>query len=144
MTWGTIRRATSTVSSRDTSSTRITWWTRSAGMSAYVRSSVLAALYAGMTTMTRGWSGMGDRVVPRCTGRDWVEGPRADGYPDVVIVPQSVRRGRCARMPATPVRGVMPRESPRMFERLFGGQTKDPAVMDRVPPGQYVTEKFPV
>ena len=31
-----------------------------------------------------------------------------------------------------------------MFERLFGGQTKDPAVMDRVPPGQYVTEKFPV
>ena len=31
-----------------------------------------------------------------------------------------------------------------MFERLFGGRTTDPAVVDRVPPGQYVTEKFPV
>jgi len=31
-----------------------------------------------------------------------------------------------------------------MFERLFGGRTVDPAVRDRVPPGQYVTEKFPV
>ena len=31
-----------------------------------------------------------------------------------------------------------------MFERLFGNRTADPAVADRVPPGQYVTEKFPV
>jgi DMSO/TMAO reductase YedYZ molybdopterin-dependent catalytic subunit len=31
-----------------------------------------------------------------------------------------------------------------MFERLFGGTTRDPALKDRVPPGQYVTEKFPV
>lgn len=31
-----------------------------------------------------------------------------------------------------------------MFERLFGGRTADPTVADRVPPGQYVTEKFPV
>ena len=31
-----------------------------------------------------------------------------------------------------------------MFERLFGGQTADPAVADRIPPGQYRTEKFPV
>ena len=31
-----------------------------------------------------------------------------------------------------------------MFERLFGGGGVDPAVKDRVPPGQYVTEKFPV
>ena len=31
-----------------------------------------------------------------------------------------------------------------MFERLFGGQTMDPELKDRVPPGQYVTEKFPV
>ncbi len=30
-----------------------------------------------------------------------------------------------------------------MFERLFG-KTMDPALRDRVPPGQYVTEKFPV
>src|SRR5687768_15565803 len=44
--------AISTVSSLDTSSTRITLSTMSCGMSAYVRSSVRAALYAGMT-MTR-------------------------------------------------------------------------------------------
>ena len=31
-----------------------------------------------------------------------------------------------------------------MFERLFGGRTVDPAVKDRLPPGQYLTEKFPV
>ena len=31
-----------------------------------------------------------------------------------------------------------------MFERLFGGQTKDPAVAARIPPGQYQTTKFPV
>ena len=30
-----------------------------------------------------------------------------------------------------------------MFEKLFG-KTMDPAIRDRVPPGQYVTEKFPV
>ena len=31
-----------------------------------------------------------------------------------------------------------------MFERLFGNQSQDPAVMERIPPGQYRTEKFPV
>jgi DMSO/TMAO reductase YedYZ molybdopterin-dependent catalytic subunit len=31
-----------------------------------------------------------------------------------------------------------------MYERLFGGKTQDPAVAQRVPPGQYRTEKFPV
>src|SRR5919198_5585346 len=31
-----------------------------------------------------------------------------------------------------------------MFERLFGGGKVDAALKDRVPPGQYVTEKFPV
>lgn len=31
-----------------------------------------------------------------------------------------------------------------MFERLFGGRTTDPAVADRIPPGQYRTDKFPV
>lgn len=31
-----------------------------------------------------------------------------------------------------------------MFERLFGNQAQDPAVMERIPPGQYRTEKFPV
>jgi len=31
-----------------------------------------------------------------------------------------------------------------MFERLFGGPTKDPAVAARIPPGQYQTTKFPV
>ena len=31
-----------------------------------------------------------------------------------------------------------------MFDQLFGRRTADPAIADRVPPGQYVTEKFPV
>ena len=31
-----------------------------------------------------------------------------------------------------------------MFERLFGGQEKDPAIAARIPPGQYQTTKFPV
>jgi DMSO/TMAO reductase YedYZ molybdopterin-dependent catalytic subunit len=31
-----------------------------------------------------------------------------------------------------------------MFERLFGDRRPDSAVADRVPPGQYLTEKFPV
>ncbi len=31
-----------------------------------------------------------------------------------------------------------------MFEGLFGRKERDPAVADRLPPGQYRTEKFPV
>ena len=31
-----------------------------------------------------------------------------------------------------------------MFERLFGNREQDPAVRERIPPGQYRTEKFPV
>ncbi len=31
-----------------------------------------------------------------------------------------------------------------MFDRLFGDRRPDPSVADRVPPGQYLTEKFPV
>ena len=31
-----------------------------------------------------------------------------------------------------------------MFERLFGNQSQDPAETERIPPGQYRTEKFPV
>src|SRR6185436_18342338 len=67
--------------------------------------------------------------------------PRAGG---VVIIPQSGSSHGCATMRAPSVRGVVPRASPRMFERLFGGQTKDPAVMVRVPNDTYLTEKFPV
>jgi DMSO/TMAO reductase YedYZ molybdopterin-dependent catalytic subunit len=31
-----------------------------------------------------------------------------------------------------------------MFDRLFGNRPQDPAVAERIPPGQYLTEKFPV
>jgi DMSO/TMAO reductase YedYZ molybdopterin-dependent catalytic subunit len=31
-----------------------------------------------------------------------------------------------------------------MFERLFGAREQDPAVAERIPPGQYKTDKFPV
>ena len=31
-----------------------------------------------------------------------------------------------------------------MFERLFGSREMDPAIAERIPPGQYKTDKFPV
>jgi len=31
-----------------------------------------------------------------------------------------------------------------MIERLMGGKDRDPSVVSRIPPGQYLTEKFPV
>ena len=31
-----------------------------------------------------------------------------------------------------------------MFERLFGGRVMDPETAERIPPGQYKTDKFPV
>ena len=31
-----------------------------------------------------------------------------------------------------------------MFDRLFGGKIQDPVLAERIPPGQYRTEKFPV
>ena len=31
-----------------------------------------------------------------------------------------------------------------MYERLFGSKTVDPAIAERIPPGQYKTDKFPV
>ena len=31
-----------------------------------------------------------------------------------------------------------------MFERLFGSKEQDPAIAERIPPGQYKTDKFPV
>lgn len=31
-----------------------------------------------------------------------------------------------------------------MIERLFGGRERDPSVAARIPPGQYLTDKFPV
>ena len=31
-----------------------------------------------------------------------------------------------------------------MYERLFGSKTADPAIAERIPPGQYKTDKFPV
>lgn len=35
-------------------------------------------------------------------------------------------------------------EAQAMYERLFGGKERDPALAERIPPGQYRTEKFPV
>src|SRR4051794_9567187 len=34
--------------------------------------------------------------------------------------------------------------TPDMFDRLFGSKTADPALAERIPPGQYKTDKFPV
>jgi DMSO/TMAO reductase YedYZ molybdopterin-dependent catalytic subunit len=35
-------------------------------------------------------------------------------------------------------------EAAALYERLFGNRERDAAVADRIPPGQYRTEKFPV
>jgi len=35
-------------------------------------------------------------------------------------------------------------EAAALYERLFGNKERDVAVADRIPPGQYRTEKFPV
>jgi DMSO/TMAO reductase YedYZ molybdopterin-dependent catalytic subunit len=35
-------------------------------------------------------------------------------------------------------------EAQALYERLFGNKERDAAVADRIPPGQYRTEKFPV
>jgi DMSO/TMAO reductase YedYZ molybdopterin-dependent catalytic subunit len=35
-------------------------------------------------------------------------------------------------------------EAEALYERLFGNKERDAAVADRIPPGQYRTEKFPV
>ena len=35
-------------------------------------------------------------------------------------------------------------EAQALYERLFGSKERDAAVADRIPPGQYRTEKFPV
>jgi len=35
-------------------------------------------------------------------------------------------------------------EAAALYERLFGNKDRDAAVADRIPPGQYRTEKFPV
>jgi DMSO/TMAO reductase YedYZ molybdopterin-dependent catalytic subunit len=35
-------------------------------------------------------------------------------------------------------------DTPAMFDRLFGTKEQDPAIADRIPPGQYKTDKFPV
>src|SRR4051812_35648490 len=40
--------------------------------------------------------------------------------------------------------GTSNRLGDTMFERLFGGRETDPAVAERIPPGQYKTDKFPV
>ena len=35
-------------------------------------------------------------------------------------------------------------EAAALYERLFGSKDRNAALGERVPPGQYVTEKFPV
>src|SRR3954454_4046871 len=128
--------AISTVSSLDTSSTRMIRSTRSWGMSAYVRSSVRAALYAGMTTTTSAVSGS---VFCSAGAAGNVAGDFTRGsVPHPSITPPSSTRRIVTRSPVT----THPETS--MFERLFGTAEKDPAVMERIPPGQYKTEKFPV
>jgi DMSO/TMAO reductase YedYZ molybdopterin-dependent catalytic subunit len=47
------------------------------------------------------------------------------------------RRPYHARIPMRP-------EAQALYERLFGNKERDAAVADRIPPGQYRTEKFPV
>ena len=189
-------------------------------MSAYVRSRVLAALYAGMTMTTRGRGTLGrgglraaigglhgaqgsasSRAVvarsaarrplaPRVsatrsllrrriaarTGRlTWPRSPPPqqphryhEGSRHLAVTPSMSRRNRprprtfvtepssrsatvAYTMTGSNCLPVVSSPSARtlgdrtvMFERLFGNRTADPAIAERVPPGQYVTTKFPV
>jgi DMSO/TMAO reductase YedYZ molybdopterin-dependent catalytic subunit len=122
-------RATSTVSSRDTSSTRMILWIRACGMSAYVRSRVSAALYAGMTMTIRGSAGWA--TARSVAGRRDAVGPHY-GHGIVTGIVRPLATQPASKDPRT------------MFERLFGDTAVDAAIAERIPPGQYKTEKFPV
>ena len=70
--------------------------------------------------------------------------PRRGGWsgPDRPARPSCGRHGRragCGRMTAD-----AQALGDTMFERLFGGREMDPATAERIPPGQYKTDKFPV
>src|SRR5215211_975102 len=78
-----------------------------------------------MTTITRGWAAGGVAFTAVRVTHEWrlaVTGTGGHGT-----------------MPAL----LLPRGAP-MFEGLFGRKRDDAAVADRIPPGQYRTEKFPV
>src|SRR3989337_1082934 len=68
----------------------------------------------------------------------------AVGYLTWPAAPRRVDTGlswTCATMSPAPATQRIPRP---MFERLFGSKESDPAIAERIPPGQYRTEKFPV
>ena len=74
-------------------------------------------------------------------------GVTAEGYP--TSGPARAAAGGVGHGIVTmPVRRYGPQHrtqgTPTMFERLFGNTATDPAIAERIPPGQYRTEKFPV
>ena len=94
-------------------------------MSAYVRSSVRAALYAGMTMTTLGSLGHG-----------------ANSYP--VTSEVTIRGYRSCEQDGADHERPAGRGRPACSSDSSAIAAPDPAVADRVPPGQYLTEKFPV
>ena len=118
MTSRPSRWAISTVSSFDTSSTRMMWSTRSCGMSAYVRSSVRAALYAGMTMTTL-------RRPVGATGRA-IHGSRSVAVAIRGSMRPTSRTGDGSQTDERRCR--QRRRRPRMLDRLFGDRRADPAV----------------
>src|SRR3954451_8068095 len=77
---------------------------------------------------------------------EWVDPPIgvADG-PSSVVSRFAAARGRgTGRATVCGTMTTDPRLGDTMFERLFGGREMDPATADRIPPGQYKTDKFPV
>ena len=80
---------------------------------------------------------------------------RRQGYPTSRVGPRDGRPSRDRPHAASPgpsrdgcatIRAPPParRITHAMFERLFGSTAVDPAIAERIPPGQYRTEKFPV
>jgi DMSO/TMAO reductase YedYZ molybdopterin-dependent catalytic subunit len=95
-------------------------------------------LYAGITTTTRaGCRGLVSGVAVR-------DDRRGEGTRGSLTQGKGAAHRTFCRERGTIVPAAHSRPESIMFERLFGTTTQDPALKDRIPPGQYKTEKFPV
>src|SRR4051794_23764721 len=116
-----------------------------------------------MTTTTRGWSSgtadpaPGSASIGRSTRRQPTRSATARTLSTMARSSRRsggssrLTRSACPRHPFdTDAVGVCAtmfadaRLGDSMFERLFGGRVMDPETAERIPPGQYKTDKFPV
>ena len=77
--------------------------------------------------------------LPRRAGTRAATGPATARQ-----APQTARNAGSLNQTAYHARIQVRPEAAALYERLFGNKDRDAAVADRIPPGQYRTEKFPV